>query len=421
LTQSGNRDFRQVVPVSRRLREPRTLTQALTHCDSAELVDAFRGTRGLLAVTAANPTDPNPIRHAYLVLATAGLLFAQGALAATRVACVGTSAELAAALANLSTSTGDSDADEIRIRTGTHVAPAGGFVGAVTTHHDLTISGGWLDVGCIQQALDASLTVLDGNHAAGVLTINTPLIPLSNIAVSGLTFQHGAGGSAFESSAGGLKIGDPNPISGGAIVVERNIFRDNSVTGNGFSQTAGGLLAATDGTPLIVRNNLFTGNTAPNDAALHLESNDAIDVVNNTFSGNRSIDTMRAVRTTFGYFTFVGVHVASNVFWNNTAGAGEFDLDLAAHGPGQHGVTLVNDDIEAPTGSPEAETGTLHVDPGFVGADDFRLAYASPLIDAGRNDAPHGSADLDGAPRVDAASVDIGAYESSYLFVSGFD
>jgi hypothetical protein len=353
----------------------------------------------------------------------AAILLPNAAFAATHVGCVGSSAELVAALANLSTSASNSDADEIRIRTGTHVAPDGGFAGAVTTHHDLTISGGWLDVGCTQQALDASLTVLDGNHAGGVLTINTPLIPLSNIAVSGLTFQNGAGGSAFESNAGGLKIGDPNPISGGTILVERNIFRDNSAASNGFSRAVGGLLAATDGDALIVRNNLFVGNTSPNDAALHVESNNAIDIGSNTFSGNRSTDTNLAARTILGYFTFVGVNVDNNVFWNNTAGAGEFDLDLSAHDVGAKGATLLNNDIEAPTGTAVAETGTLHVDPQFAGDDDFRLASMSPLINAGSNDAPVGlsDSDLDGAPRVDGAAVDIGAYESSYVFVSGFE
>lgn len=358
-----------------------------------------------------------------IALAAAGLLLSNAGFAAIRVACVGTSAELVDALGHLSTAPGDSDADEIRIRTGTLVAPDGGFAGAVTTHHDLSISGGWLDVACTEQALDASLTVLDGNHAGGVLTIDTPLIPLSNIAVSGLTFQNGAGGSAFEASAGGLKIGDPNPISGGTILVERNIFRDNSATGNGFSRTAGGLLAATDGDALVVRNNLFVGNTAPNDAALHVESNNVIDVVNNTFTGNRSTDAALAVRTALGYFTFAGVRVDNNVFWDNTAGAGEFDLDLGAHGPGQHGVSATNNDIEAATGTPVGESGTLHVDPQFAGAGNYRLASTSPLIDAGNDDAAAGlgAADLDGAPRVGAATVDIGAYESSYIFVDGFE
>ena len=146
------------------------------------------------------------------------------ALAATKVTCVGSTTELANALAALSTSTANMDADEIRIRAGTYFAPAGGWVGSVTTHHALTIRGGYTDAGCTQRSPDASRTVLDGNDASGVMTINAFQIPDSDIEVSGLTFQHGRGGNTFESNAGGLKIGDPNPISGGKILVERNIF-----------------------------------------------------------------------------------------------------------------------------------------------------------------------------------------------------
>src|SRR5262249_18350096 len=131
------------------------------------------------------------------------LLFAGSAAAATHVACVDTSGELADALAALSTSTTNTDADEIRIRTGTYVVPAGGFGGAVRNHHDLAIRGGWLDAGCSAQSSDAALTILDGDHAAGVLTIDTVEIPDSDIEISGLTFQNGNASAPFQNCAGG--------------------------------------------------------------------------------------------------------------------------------------------------------------------------------------------------------------------------
>ena len=157
--------------------------------------------------------------------------------AATRTVCVTSSSELTAALATLSSAADNSDADEIRIHTGSYFAPAAGWTGSVTTHHDLAIRGGYTDAACTQRTLDASKTILDGNDSSGVLTINTPLLPDSNIEVSGVTFQHGRGGNASASNAGGLKIGDPNPINEGRILVERNIFRNNTAVGNGFSGT----------------------------------------------------------------------------------------------------------------------------------------------------------------------------------------
>jgi Right handed beta helix region len=354
------------------------------------------------------------MRLAFSLLALA-ILQAGPAGAATHTFCIGSAAALADALAGLSNTTDNTDADEIRIRTGTYLAPAGGWKGAVTTHHDLTIRGGYTDAGCTQQSMNAALTVLDGHKASGVLTIDTPGLPLSNIEVSGLTFQNGRGGNAFESSAGGLKIGDPNPISFGRILVERNIFRENSADGNGFSKAVGGLLAATDGDSLVVRGNLFVGNSSPNAPAGDLESNSVIDVSNNTFIDNTATDNALPGRVMLDYFTFAGLKLSNNIFWGNATGPGVYDVDLnPMQFTGQAGATLRNNDIEAPTGTPVAQTGTRQVDPRFVAPGNFRLSHDSPLIDAGVNDADGGLAavDLDGAPRVVGTAVDIGAYES---------
>jgi len=346
--------------------------------------------------------------------------FAPAAFAGTNVFCVASPDDLTDALASLSTSAANTDTDEIRIRTGTYFAPAGGWVGSVTTHHALTIRGGYTDVDCTQQTLNASMTVLDGNDTSGVMTINTPLIPDSDIEVSGLTFQHGKGNSAFESNAGGLKIGDPNPINGGKVLIERNIFRDNSATSNGFSHAVGGLLAATDGDSLIVRGNLFANNSSPNEAAASFYSNNEIDVSNNTFVGNHSTDALLQTRFALDFFTVSGLMLSNNIFWGNAAGAGEFDINLS--GQFTH-ATLVNNDIETATGTAKSATGTLQVDPQFSGNADFRLSASSPLIDAGVDTPPGGlgNLDLDGSPRIDAATVDLGAYESSYIFVGDFE
>ncbi len=339
---------------------------------------------------------------------------------ATNVFCVASKDQLTNALASLSTSAMDTDADEIRIRTGTYSAPAGGWIGSVTTHHALTIRGGYTDEGCTQQTLDASMTVLDGNDASGVLTINTPAAPNSDIEVSGLTFQHGKGSNASQSCAGGLKIGDPGPINNGKVLIERNIFRDNMALSNGFSHAVGGLLAATDGQSLIVRGNLFANNSSPNEAAASFYSDFEIDVSNNTFVGNHSTDAMLQPRVVLDFFTATGLFLTNNIFWGNRTGDGEFDINLS--GQFIH-ATLLNNDIQAATGTAKSETKTLNIDPEFVGKGDFRLSVFSTLIDAGVDSPPGGvaSVDLDGASRIDATAADLGAYESSYIFVSDFE
>ncbi len=358
------------------------------------------------------------MKAAFVVLATclAPTAFAEAA----NVFCVSSADDLTTALASLSTSAANTDADEIRIRTGTYFAPAGGWIGSVTTHHALTMRGGYTDDGCTQQTLDASMTVLDGNNASGVLTINSPMIPDSDIEISGLTFQHGQASSAFDSCAGGLKLGDPGPINGGKVLIERNIFRDNGATGNGFSHAVGGLLAATDGDSLIVRGNLFVNNSSPNEAAASFYSNNEIDVSNNTFTGNHSTDAMLTTRFALDFFTATGLMLSNNIFWGNATAPAEFDINLS--GQFTH-ATLVNNDIETATGTAKSATGTLQVDPEFAGNGDFRLSAFSPLIDAGVDSPPGGlaSVDLDGAPRIDATAADLGAYESSYVFVDGFE
>jgi hypothetical protein len=349
------------------------------------------------------------------------LLMAHGAAATTRIVCVSSANELTAALATLSTSTSDRDADDIRIRVGPYIAPAGGFVGAVSNHHDLTLRGGYADAACTQQIADASLTVLDGNHATGVMTINANAIPNSSIAVSVLTFQNGNGSSPFQSSAGGLKVGDPGPIAGGTVLIERNIFRHNvGVAGIAGTQAVGGLLAATDGQALIVRSNLFFDNSAPNSAAAFLYSDNVIDVANNTLVGNQATDAQQTPRVVLDYFTPTGLKLDNNIFWGNASGAGFADIDVS--GPFRH-ADLRSNDIQNLSGMPIASIGALNVAPGFVGGENFRLAPSSTLIDAGTSQ-PRGGlsgVDLEGAQRVDGATLDLGAYESNYVFVGGFE
>jgi hypothetical protein len=61
--------------------------------------------------------------------------------------------------------------------------------------------------------------------------------------------------------------------------------------------------------------------------------------------------------------------------------------------------------------------GNMDSDPGFVGADNFRLVPGSPCIDAGDNSAVTEAVDIDGVTRIldgdcdETATVDMGACE----------
>ena len=364
-----------------------------------------------------------------IAIAVSGLTFGVRLFAATF--CVATADELTAALSAAQQDTASTD--EIRIRTGHYSAPAGGWHVDVA-QRGIAIVGGFTDAGCGVEAQDASLTVLDGHQEVRPLTIDTSFVflqnpPLQMITVRGLTFENGLGGQV-----GGLKISDAGPIYPGTILVERNIFRDNVATNYQQDNSAGALLAATDGPDfsgnvfLVVRGNLFSGNRAPDGAAALLFSNNRIDVANNTVSGNQSFDDALTKRTAFATFTLTGIAYSNNIFWaNNPDGLdGTFDLRGDNAFRADIGAELFNNDLQAVSGTPKTDSGSKSVDPAFVDAPggNLRLAAASPLIDAG-TDTPAGGlsdADLDGSARVQGAHVDIGAYEfADPIFHDGFD
>jgi len=361
---------------------------------------------------------------AALALAAAGQVLSSDAAAA--IHCVADANGLSAALLAAQQSSGS---DEIRVRVGRYLVPAGGWRTDVQ-QRGVTIAGGYLDAACQTQSLDASLTILDGQHGARPLTIDTSFAgqqTTTAIAVSGLTIENGVG-----DSVGGLKISDSGPIYSGHILVERNIFRANAASVYQQDNSAGGLLAATDGAVfdavyLIVRDNLFAGNRANNAAAAMLFSNNAIDVTNNTVSGNQSFDTSLVSRSTIATFTFGQITYSNNVFWDNNPDALAGTYDLRADNPFRADLDadLLSNDLQAVLGTAGMQVGNLAVDPRFVDAagGNFRLAPSSPLRDAG-TDTPLdglGAADLDGIARVLGAHVDIGAYEFDGIFRDGFE
>jgi hypothetical protein len=401
------------------------------------------------------PTRRIRIRRASAALVTlvvAGT--AQAGQQAPRIACVHDEAEFTAALAAAQDNNVDGISDEIRLHVGhydaTLAGPNGWHIDLGDGTTSLAVLGGYTDADCVQRSMDPALTVLDGTSADGTLSVRPLTIDGSAggvgtaaaVVISGLTFEDGRG-----EAAGGLKISDAGPIFGGTITVERNIFRRNIATRQldenffQFDGAPGALYAATDGPTgdrgglgLIVRDNLFEGNSGTNPAALFLFSNNEIAVTNNTFVGNNATQASLPERHVFHSVSFWNVEVSSNLFFANTP---DGVLDLRAltsffPGPGERPITNLYDNVlQNIAGAPAHVEGTIAGDPGFIAIDagDYRLAANSPAVDTGRADplGGIGSHDAGGQARSSGAGVDRGAFERQpdtmlmRIFLDGFE
>ena len=358
------------------------------------------------------------MKLARLAATTAALCASANATAVSY--CVSSETELHD---NLAAAQLDATSAEIRIRTGHYIAPAEGWTIDIHQSKGITVAGGYLDAACQTRSLDAALTILDGQNHARPLTIDTTFAGSANttdpIVVSGITFQNGLG-----NTVGGLKISDSGPIYTGRVLVERNIFRNNVATTHVEENSAGGLLAATDGngfdgaTTLIVRDNLFDGNIAPDAAALQMYSNNSISVTNNTFVRNQPIDATLPSRATVTGFTVSTMHYSNNIFWHNNPERlhGTFDIRVDDAISSRPGTILVNNNWESLEGVTLSDIGSANFDPEFVDevGGDFRLGATSKLIDRGTDAPADGAGDIDvgGLARMQGLHVDEGAYEA---------
>ena len=130
--------------------------------------------------------------------------------------CVGTAAQLNAAL---TTATTNGEDDTIKVQQGTY---NGNFIYVSEEAFGVTIKGGYTD-GCSSRVVDATNTVLDAQNFGRVLTLNCPSV-VADFVVEGITIQNG---NVSGKSGGGLYID-----SNGNAVVSTNIIANNNSSGS---------------------------------------------------------------------------------------------------------------------------------------------------------------------------------------------
>jgi len=332
--------------------------------------------------------------------------------------CPQNEAELRAALVAAQS---NGQVDIIRLLATTYFTGGVKFSAVQTEARDLTISGGWQNAGpflCATQLGSASATVLDAQGSSAVLEFSQgsgPLATGTTLTLQNLTLRNGLtavnGESAALSMLGGigqtLRVERLVAIDSRQDTIGPNIYT-NVVTLAGFgdiylldSLIAGaqsnyatlGVFSFTDGASVYLTNNTLSLAGGPLQALLDANAGSNFRLANNAIVGTLNV---------------------------NSRAAGDVIQLYLLHNVGQwstfnfSGTNLVTD-----------LNNLRNVDPGFVGAGNYRPAAGSLLINRGLNAPFDGvpGVDLDGGPRVLFGTIDVGAYESSAdaIFANGIE
>jgi hypothetical protein len=329
--------------------------------------------------------------------------------------CVSDAATLRGALA---TAEANGAFDTIAVAMGTY-APVGGaaaFEYDANEGFGLTLRGGYVKVDgqCVGPTPDPTLTVLSGSNVMPVLRLGGSAGAAGSIRVENLTIRSGRSAG----NGGGGTLGGAG-FQGG-ITVERVIVRNND------AELFGGGLSVATASVLRISNSLFLANRAGSGHAALSVAAERPDTALNYLVGNTLVangclpgDSCAAVMR-IGSSSNANVVIANNAFGLNDAGV---DLQI----DGSTSIGILHNNLVGLSGNvaPASNTGNLALfSPGFVDplGGNYRLQVGSPLRDAGHATFAGAAPDLDGLPRVNGGSVDIGAYENQDdLFGDGFE
>lgn len=348
--------------------------------------------------TAARPARL-PVLLAWLLLVALGGVSANAAAA---VRCVGDSSELLGALLASSL---DSEADVIRLETGTYRAGLPEGFTANLAGGALEISGGWVP-GCLFRQRGARSTI-DGEYLRPGLSIHGSLPHGMTVRIAHLTIRRGVG-----HEFGGLGVSGSG-VSTLRVEIEDCRFHDNTQTAV-EDEIGGGVRVTAD--EVRVFGNVFTDNHAGNSAgAGAFTCFGALGAfTNNTVVGNTARFGQADVRGGVSIGGNCVWEVANNILWGNEG----YDLSI-----GGVEATLRHNNLTDLWGTPAASSGNIDVDPQFAGSGVLRLRRSSPLVDAGFDETLLGLPlrSHDGGPRIAGPRIDIGAYELDVLFADDFD
>ena len=336
------------------------------------------------------------------------LLMACG-YAQAHVFCVSTATQLQGALTDASDGgMYNGEDNNVLVVQGTYVVGSATGNGPFHYHStasvgEMNLRGGY-DAGCAIQTRKASLTVLDGNHIAQVLSIRSST---ANISVVNFTIQNGETSQV----GAGLAVNFVSGDNSGAVI-QGNFIRNNHTTGQ-----AGGLFVIGGASGLrflYVQNDLITGNSADSGfgAGKVIGPGGDTDFDNCTVTQNT---TTLAGGSGGLYYDGSGSplpYVANSIFWNNT-NAGIYLANSNVH-------MDYNDYGTLGGAVPVASIGNLSVNPRFVDAagGDFHLAGDSPLL--GKSPELYGNIDPDGNQGPAGGKMDMGAYNET-IFIDGLE
>ena len=343
--------------------------------------------------------------------------------ARAEVFCVGNAMELQSALWQAQS---NGENDEIRVQPGHYSTEANGSLGIgfhyVTTEARLlAISGGWNDT-CVGTDGTATAfdTVLDGGGVNQVMVIAAGDAN-AIIVVADLTIESGYQPSEAL-PAGGIHIkGFGQGNQAGLVVIDRVAFIENSAI-------FGSALTIESQRRVEVANSLFRDNTTNHSSSVIIArdagSSGASYFINNTVVNNVALTADGSAGVAM--FNPSGNVAANNVFWNN----GNYDLVMYAANGSISNNHLLHNIVQNALGFGGTNIGNSTGDPKL--GSDFSLLPGSPGIDAGYM--PPGTPnppvelnwvlrdfDISRLKRNIGPSVDIGAFESSYLFSDRFE